>query len=345
MHSKALFVTILALVASLVNALPNGAPACAINVQKITAGMGEPQGDRNFKLQASSMEYEPGKPLSLMVTSTNGAIKTHKGLLLYVEPASGAKERIGQFKIPTGFKSNVDKCAALHIKAGTDSIITHDSPADKPLGAAIEWTAPATDMGDLVVRAVVAGAGPKNWQVLDPVTLKPKAGTTTTAMAPPMDTQPPMDTGYGNGNGGGMTRKVCKKWRKKGTGTTMPAEWPMPTSPAETKPAEELPASTMPAETMPAGGYPAGPAPTETAPAGGYPANPAPAPAPAAPATTNASETPAPSTQAQGQQAATSEDGNLDQSSTNGAGDSMARRAGTSVTLAAIVVAAAALVV
>ncbi|KAJ3374261.1 hypothetical protein GGF31_007780 [Allomyces arbusculus] len=340
MHSKALFVTIFALVASLASALPNGAPACAINVQKITTGMGEPQGDRNFKLQASSMEYEPGKPLSLMVTSTNGAIKTHKGLLLYVEPASGAKERIGQFKIPTGFKSNVDKCAALQIKAGTDSIITHDSPADKPLGAAIEWTAPATDMGDLVVRAVVAGTGPKNWQVLDPVTLKPKGGmqATTTAMAPPMGTQPP--------NGGEMTRK-CKKWRKKGTGTTMPAEWPMPTSPAETKPAGELPASTIPPETMPAGGYPAGPAPapTETAPAGGYPANPAPAPAPAAPATTNASETPAPSTQAQGQQAATSEDGNLNQSSTNGTGDSMSLRAGTSVTLAAIVAAAAALVV
>ncbi|KNE65729.1 hypothetical protein AMAG_19200 [Allomyces macrogynus ATCC 38327] len=159
MHSKALFVTILALVASLTTALPNGAPACAINVQKITAGMGEPQGDRNFKhvLQASSVEYEPGKPLSLTVISTNGAIKTHKGLLLYVEPASGAKERIGQFKIPTGFKSNVDKCAALQIKAGADSIITHDSPADKPLGTAIEWTAPATDMGDLVIRAVVAG--------------------------------------------------------------------------------------------------------------------------------------------------------------------------------------------
>ncbi|KAI9168367.1 hypothetical protein H9P43_007739 [Blastocladiella emersonii ATCC 22665] len=224
MHStKSILLALLALVATAA-ANPGGAPACAVNEQKITAGMGPPQGDLKFKLEASTTEYEPGKPIMMKVVSENPATKTHKGLLLYVEPANDAKKRVGTFKIPEGFKSNTDKCGALQVAAETDSVITHASPADKPLGAELMWTAPAAGMGDLTVRAVVAGTGGKNWQILQTVTLKQKGGS---AAAP--------GGGYAGGGAAGGKRKVCKRWRKKGTGGGASAA-PAPSAPAADQP-------------------------------------------------------------------------------------------------------------
>ncbi|KAI9179164.1 hypothetical protein H9P43_005826 [Blastocladiella emersonii ATCC 22665] len=298
MNPKTVLFALLAVAASTTSALPGGAPACAINEAKITSGMGAPQGDRQFKLSASTTEYEPGKPITMKVVSDNAATKTYKGLLIYVEPAGDAKKRVGSFKIPEGFKSNVDKCGALQVTSDTDAVVTHSSPADKPLGAELVWTAPANAMGELTVRAVVAGAGPKNWQIVQTVTLKPKmGGGAGAAPAPPAmggggygsPAPPAHGGGYGtpappaaggNGNGGytppmAGKRKVCKKWRKKtgggnvaptqpageggyGSGGAVPTAAPAP-APAPTQPAGE-------------GGYGAGAPPAATAPAADAPA-------------------------------------------------------------------------
>ncbi|KAI9219779.1 hypothetical protein BC828DRAFT_385228 [Blastocladiella britannica] len=215
MYSKSLLFALLALAASSVNvavARPNGAPACIINEAKITAGMGAAAGDRNFKLTPSAMTYTPGQPITMKLTSDTAATKTFKGVMIYVQPASDAKKRVGSFKIPDGFHSNVDKCAAIQATGETDSVITHSSSADKQLGMDFTWTAPASAMGELHVMAIVAGTGPKNWQVLPMMKLMPAGGS---------GEMPASNGGYGTGGG----QKRCKKWRTKTMmgGSEMPA--------------------------------------------------------------------------------------------------------------------------
>ncbi|ORZ31766.1 hypothetical protein BCR44DRAFT_101134, partial [Catenaria anguillulae PL171] len=156
MQSKTLLLALLALVASAV-ARPGGAPACGINEQRIQAGMGEPSGDRSFRLEASATEYTPGQPLTMKVTSTNAATRTYKGILLYVQPAAAANQRVGTFTIPQGHKDNTAPCAGANIQAGPGSVLTQSSSDDKPLGGDIVWTPPADANGDMVVRAVVVG--------------------------------------------------------------------------------------------------------------------------------------------------------------------------------------------
>ncbi|KAI9220106.1 hypothetical protein BC828DRAFT_384359 [Blastocladiella britannica] len=215
--SKVLAILALVALSSTVEATPVGAPACVVNEAKITAGMGAPQGDRNFAVTPSSQTYTPGQKLSFTVSSSTAATKTFKGLLLYVQPKSDPKKRVGTFEIPTGFKSNVDKCAAITVTADKDSVITHASPADKTIGSKYTWTAPAADQGDLEVFAVVAGTGQKNWQIIKSFTIKsskytekPAAGGYNGA-----DKTKP-DTGYGKTKPEtGYGKKVCKRWRTK----------------------------------------------------------------------------------------------------------------------------------
>lgn len=192
---KIIFLALVTLAAS-VAARPGGAPACAINAQRIQGGMGAPEGDRSFRLEASATEYIPGQPLNFRVTSTNPAVTTYKGILLYVQPATADNQRVGTFTIPQGHKDNMGLCAGANIQAGPGSVLTHSSSDNKALGANIVWTAPANIDGNLVVRAVIVGTGPKNWQILENLTLTRRGGTGL-----------PM----GSLTGG---RRKCKRWRK-----------------------------------------------------------------------------------------------------------------------------------
>ncbi|KAL7747029.1 hypothetical protein RI367_007642 [Sorochytrium milnesiophthora] len=239
MQPQSLLLALAMLVASAV-ALPGGAPACAVNADVIRKGMGDQTGDRQFKITVDSMTYTPGMPINIKVESDNPSTKTHKGLLLYVEPANNAKQRIGKFVIPQGFKSNVDKCAPKGIAAGTDSIITHNSPADKMLDMPIQWT-PDSNMGDIVVRAAVVGTGPTNWQIVTPITLKAAGGSSSAPASGSMYGGSMPSSSYGNG----QPMRRCKKWRHKKSGGYGYGAMPATTVMADAAPASAAATTTM----------------------------------------------------------------------------------------------------
>ncbi|KAI9137881.1 hypothetical protein BKA69DRAFT_1041354 [Paraphysoderma sedebokerense] len=200
-----IFTLLFALVATAL-ARPNGAPACLLNEQAVTAGMGPPT-NLNMKLEVvgNGASYTAGQAMKFRLTGAN----SYKGILLYAESKAAKNvERLGVWGVGNGLRSNDGTCAAKSIKAAPNSIITHDSPADKPTAQDFMWT-PDRNVGDIVIRGVVA-TGPKSWQVLNEINLSGQGtySTPCTKSQTPTPTPP--------------SARKCKKWKKKSAYGTTP---------------------------------------------------------------------------------------------------------------------------
>jgi hypothetical protein len=150
----------------LFSAFPNGAPACAINEQRI-GKMGGSNTDLGYTIVPSSGAYTPMSEMALTLEGN----QDYKGLLLFVSSAANPNKRLGDFVIPQGFKSNKAKCAAT-IQTNANGVLTHTDPTNKPTGTKFVWK-PGQACEDAVVLAVVAKEQ-NQWQILKPVRLSCK---------------------------------------------------------------------------------------------------------------------------------------------------------------------------
>lgn len=104
------YITAALLATGAVQALPKGAPKCAINPAVITKGHEVAPSAVGYAIQASSQTYAPGQSL----TVTIGGQKNWQGILMYATPGTqddaklapnNIKQHVGVFTLPAGFRA------------------------------------------------------------------------------------------------------------------------------------------------------------------------------------------------------------------------------------------------
>ncbi|KAI8826046.1 uncharacterized protein EV422DRAFT_575883 [Fimicolochytrium jonesii] len=173
MPSLSSFLSLSVLLAGVAQALPTGAPKCAINQAAISAAHSDPSA-AGYTITTSASTYTPGAPLTFTIQGDKNVV----GVLMYVS-AGEVSKHVGAFKVPENFRvQNADICTGAKIvNDAPESTITHANPTPKGTKVDFTWTAPAADQGPLTLHAVVASGGPGNpWQILDVVTLNSASG-------------------------------------------------------------------------------------------------------------------------------------------------------------------------
>ncbi|KAI9105601.1 hypothetical protein DFS34DRAFT_19104 [Phlyctochytrium arcticum] len=219
MPSITSWVSTLFLLATAVNALPGGAPKCAINPAVITAAHGAPKA-AGYKIAASATSYTPGQKVEVKLTGTSAIA----GVLMYATAGAASdaaaapnssKKHVGKFDVANGFRAQTATIcdAAGIVNDAPESTITHANPTPKGNEVTFSWTAPAADVGPITFNVAVASGSPgQPWQVLDIVTLNGAGGA---APAPGGAANP---TGT---NAPTATKRKCTK--KTPTPATLPA--------------------------------------------------------------------------------------------------------------------------
>jgi len=202
------FISILFL-SSLTLAYPNGAPACVANEQRIMK-MGGSNQNLGFAIKPSSNTFSPGQEMTFTVDGP----KSYKGLLIYVSSTTNARVRVGNFKqLPTGFKSNKDKCDLQGYEAGPVGAVTHSNANPKQPGTKLKWVTSAKDKCETVEIHAVVAVDQKVWQILSVVKLSCNGGDG--GDSPSKDYQgeePSTDNNYGGD--APSKKKKCKKGKK-----------------------------------------------------------------------------------------------------------------------------------
>jgi Reeler domain len=173
-----LFRSLAILLSITVSALPTGAPKCAINPVAIKAAHGSSP-DPSLGYTLSVTKSGTG---TYNITVKSSAMKSFKGILMYITSPSAPSKHLGKFTFDSRFRAaTASVCAAANITGDLLSTFTHASPIDKTLMTFV-WSGSAAEIaGDLVVNAVIANlpstptgakTGTPRWMVVNPVNVK-----------------------------------------------------------------------------------------------------------------------------------------------------------------------------
>ena len=134
------------------------------------------------------LTYTPGTTYNVSIANTgrNPAISYFNGFLLFAEDESG--RRVGNFtNLPPGVTVNMGAAAEAELDAATGQFtcygapgatVTHADGGIKEPGFALQWTAPASDVGILKWRGLVESSGVLFYlQVLDAQYMCPPGST------------------------------------------------------------------------------------------------------------------------------------------------------------------------
>lgn len=185
---------ILAFLAVLVAATPQGSPICQINESGVVAGHGS-AADASLGFAVKMTASSGGMDFTL----TNPAVTTFNGILMYVSSRSAPTAHLGSFAPSTGLVAmSQGLCSAAKVTGEPMATLTHSGPEGKELSPFV-WTG---DMADDLQLNIIIGAqigkssGLKSaprWQVLNLPIEQPAAAASPSpvkALAPTQTAAP-----------------------------------------------------------------------------------------------------------------------------------------------------------
>lgn len=143
-RSAASVALLLASASPWVHAFSSGSGSCT-NVVPPHFPLGSGNGGLALVAPAS---YQPGQTLA--VTLTAASPPSFKGLLLWAEDSAAL--RTGSWQVPSGYQL----ATALNCPGSQTATLTHSNANTKSVPVSFNWTAPATDVGPVTLRALVA---------------------------------------------------------------------------------------------------------------------------------------------------------------------------------------------
>ncbi|KAJ3390159.1 hypothetical protein HDU84_007855 [Entophlyctis sp. JEL0112] len=163
--------------ASIVTALPGGAPKCRITDTTIMSGHHIAGSDQGFTLTAPATYTAGGTAIA--ITVNNAQPTSFKGILAYVSVGATQDSTLTAIGLTTHPPMHVGAAQSV-VNEVAESTITYSSPLKNAITPfTLMWQPPAADEGTVTVNMVISiGTKKTPYQILQSVQISSSSGTT-----------------------------------------------------------------------------------------------------------------------------------------------------------------------
>ena len=167
----------------------SGSGLCTDDVAAMSSGMG---GTNNpslgWSLLPSSLTYQPGKPLTIFLTSRARG-QAFSGLLLFAR--SQTRGNVGRwYSLPQGYQTLDLQCSRFGTPGST---LSHNSDGQKAANQ-FTWLAPPKGTGQVEFRGLIVTQGMTQWMQFKPLIINESGAPTIPSLA---TVRPPIVTAGG----------------------------------------------------------------------------------------------------------------------------------------------------